>query len=71
MSADLKQPEPSQPPFYTVRLKLDDKEKAKLNGLELKSGMLAEAYMQTNGRSPLSYLLKPFRDQLNHAFRER
>ncbi len=71
VSADLKQPEPSQPPFYTVRLKLDDKEKAKLNGLELKAGMPAEAYMQTSGRSPLSYLLKPFRDQLNHAFRER
>jgi HlyD family secretion protein len=71
VSADLKQPEPSQPPFYTVRLKLDDKERAKLNGLELKAGMPAEAYMQTNGRSPLSYLLKPFRDQLNHAFRER
>ena len=71
VSADLKQPEPSQPPFYTIQLKLDDKEKAKLNGLELKAGMPAEAYMQTNGRSPLSYLLKPFRDQLNHAFRER
>ncbi len=71
VSADLKQPEPSQPPFYTIRLKLDDKERAKLNGLELKAGMPAEAYMQTNGRSPLSYLLKPFRDQLNHAFRER
>jgi len=71
VSADLKQPEPSQPPFYTVRLKLDDSEKAKLNGLELKAGMPAEAYMQTSGRSPLSYLLKPFRDQLNHAFRER
>ncbi len=71
ISADLKQPEPSQPPFYTVRLKLDDEEKAKLHGLELKAGMPAEAYMQTNGRSPLSYLLKPFRDQLNHAFRER
>lgn len=33
--------------------------------------MPTEAYMQTNGRSPLSYLLKPFRDHLNHAFRER
>jgi HlyD family secretion protein len=71
VSADLKQPEPNQPPFYTVRLELSDQEKAKLNGLELKPGMPAEAYMQTSGRSPLSYLLKPFRDQLNHAFRER
>ena len=71
VSADLQQPEPNQPPFYIVRLNLRDDEKAKLQGLELRPGMPAEAYMQTNGRSPLSYLLKPFRDQLNHAFRER
>ena len=71
VSADLKQPEPSQPPFYSIRLKMKKGEDAKLNGLELKPGMPAEAHMQTDGRSPLSYLLKPFRDQLQHALRER
>ena len=71
VSADLKQADPNQPPFYTVRLELGEKERTKLNGLELKAGMPAEAYMQTKGRSPLSYLLKPFRDQFNHALRER
>jgi HlyD family secretion protein len=71
VSADLKQPEPNQPPFYTVRLQMKAGEAGKLNGLELKPGMPAEAHMQTASRSPLSYLLKPFRDQLQHAMRER
>ncbi|MEE4238800.1 MAG: HlyD family type I secretion periplasmic adaptor subunit [Anderseniella sp.] len=71
VSADLKQPEPNEPPFYTVRLQLSEGEAVKLNGLELKAGMPAEAHMQTASRSPLSYLLKPFRDQLQHAMRER
>jgi HlyD family secretion protein len=71
VSADLKQPEPSQPPFYSIRLIMKKGEEPKLNGLELKPGMPAEAHMQTDGRSPLSYLLKPFRDQLQHALRER
>jgi HlyD family secretion protein len=50
---------------------LKDGEEVKLGGLELKPGMPAEAHMQTDGRSPLSYLLKPFRDQFSHALRER
>ena len=71
VSADLKQPEPNMEPYYTVRLQLKEGELARLNGLELKPGMPAEAHMQTASRSPLSYLLKPFRDQLQHAMRER
>ena len=71
VSADLKATEPDKPPFYTVRLQLKAGETGKLNGLELKPGMPAEAHMQTDGRSPLSYLLKPFRDQFYHALRER
>ncbi len=71
VGADMKQPDPNVAPYYTVRLQLSEQEREKLQGLELKPGMPAEAYMQTNGRSPLSYLLKPFRDQLNHALKER
>jgi HlyD family secretion protein len=71
VSADLRQQAADQPPFYTVRLRLEDGEEVKLGGLELKPGMPAEAHMQTDGRSPLSYLLKPFRDQFSHALRER
>lgn len=71
ISADLKQPEPQTPPYYTVRLQMNQGEAVKLNGLKLKAGMPAEAHMKTDSRSPLSYLLKPFRDQLYHALRER
>lgn len=71
VSADLKQQAADQPPFYTVRLQLKDGEDVKLGGLQLKPGMPAEAHMQTDGRSPLSYLLKPFRDPFSLALRER
>jgi len=33
-------------------------------------GMPAEAFMQTDKRSVMNYLLKPATDQLNRAFRE-
>ena len=33
-------------------------------------GMPVEAFIQTEARSPLGYLLKPFMDYFNRAFRE-
>jgi HlyD family secretion protein len=33
--------------------------------------MPAEAFIVTGERTPLQYLLKPLRDQIAHAFRER
>ena len=45
-------------------------ELAKLEGKRLKPGMPAEAFIQTAARSPLSYLLRPLLDQINHAMRE-
>ena len=57
-------------PFYTVKITLPDDELARLNGLVLVPGMPAEAFMQTDERSAINYLLKPATDQLNRAFRE-
>jgi HlyD family secretion protein len=33
--------------------------------------MPAEAFVQTQSRTPLAYLLKPLREQMARAFRER
>ena len=33
-------------------------------------GMPVEAYLRTDDRSPLAYLLKPVTDYFNRAFRE-
>jgi len=58
------------PPYYSVRIELNAGELEKLGDQLLIPGMPAEAYLQTTTRSALSYLLKPFADQLNRAFRE-
>lgn len=41
-----------------------------ISGLELRPGMPVEVFVETMHMSPATYLLKPFTDQLNRAFRE-
>jgi len=57
-------------PFYTVRIEISVEELSRLNGLTLVPGMPAEAFMQTDKRTVVNYLLKPATDQLNRAFKE-
>ena len=59
------------PPFYDVRLRIPQKELAKLGDKKLKHGMPAEAFIQTEARSPMSYFIKPMLDQFAHTWRER
>lgn len=59
------------PPFYDVRLKISHDQLALLGGKQLKAGMPAEAFIQTDSRTPFSYLVKPLMDQVQHAWRER
>jgi len=70
IAADLTQENTNIPPYYAVRIELNEGELEKLGDQILIPGMPAEAYLQTTTRSALSYLLKPFADQLNRAFRE-
>lgn len=39
-------------------------------GLELRPGLPVEAFIEAEARSPLSWLIRPFTDQLNRAMRE-
>jgi HlyD family secretion protein len=39
-------------------------------GNVLVPGMPVEAFIETNSRTPFAYLLQPFTDYLNRAFRE-
>ena len=57
-------------PYYTVMIEIPTDELARLKGLVLVPGMPAEAFMQTDKRTVVNYLLKPATDQLNRAFRE-
>jgi len=56
--------------FYKVRINLAEGEKSRLGGKKLVPGMPAEAFIQTDQRSALSYLIRPLVDQINRAFRE-
>jgi HlyD family secretion protein len=70
IAADTSRMNENSPPFYAVRLVISAEELAKLGENKLKPGMMAEAFIQTDARSPLSYLMRPLVDQFTRAMRE-
>jgi HlyD family secretion protein len=56
--------------YYRATITLSDAELRRLGGLKLRPGMPVEAFVQTEERTMLSYIIRPLRDQLNRAFRE-
>jgi len=70
ISADALAGEDGSQRFYRVEIALDKPslKAAKQHGIM--PGMPVEAFIQTAARSPASYLLKPFTDYLDQAFRE-
>ena len=70
ISADTSRIDASSPAFYSVRLMISAAELAKLGSNKLKPGMPAEAFIQTEAQTPLTYFLKPLTDQFAHALRE-
>lgn len=71
VSADTSRDQQSNAPYFTVRVKLPEEQRRRLDGKQLVSGMPAEVFMQTGSRTMMSYLLKPITDQLQRAFVER
>lgn len=71
VSADITRDTKSDTSYYTVRISLPGDELARLNELQLISGMPAEVFIQTGSRTMMSYLFKPINDQLHRMFRER
>jgi HlyD family secretion protein len=70
IAADVTHVDSQSPPFYAVRLTIPATELKRLGDKKLEPGMMAEAFIQTAARTPLSYLIKPLRDQIEHAWRE-
>lgn len=58
-------------PTYTIRIFLPPAEIARLGEVKLIPGMPVESFVQTGERTLLAYLVKPLRDQLMRAFREK
>jgi membrane fusion protein, type I secretion system len=57
--------------FYTIRVMIPDSEISRLRDHKLVPGMPVEAFIQTGDRTAISYLIKPFSDQLMRSWRER
>jgi HlyD family secretion protein len=70
ISADLTTDKQTGVSFYTVRLGIPPQEMVRLGGQRLVPGMPVEAFVKTEDRNVLSYLVKPLMDQAAKAFRE-
>ena len=56
--------------YYLVRIAVTDAERARLGSLKLVPGMPVEAFIKTQDRTVMSYLVKPLTDQMHRALRE-
>lgn len=57
--------------YYVVRIGVPPQELSRLGHVTLIPGMPVEIFVQTEERTVLSYLVKPLRDQIMRAFREK
>ena len=71
VSADLTTDQRTGAAYYVVRITLSERELARLEGLRLVPGMPVEAFIRTGERTVLSYVMKPFTDQITRSFRSR
>jgi len=71
VSADLVQEQRTGMSYYTARVLLNPEEVARLGSAKLLPGMPVDVFIKTPGRTALSYLIKPLRDQAERAFKER
>lgn len=71
VSADAFQDQNSQVSYYRTEIALNEGEMARLpEDMTLIPGMPVEAYIATDERSPMAYLVKPLGDYFARAFRE-
>jgi HlyD family secretion protein len=71
ISADATTDQRTGQSYYTIRVAMTKDEIARLGDVKLIPGMPVEAFVQTGDRTVLSYLIKPLKDQLMRAFREK
>ena len=71
VSADTTQEPKTGTSYYTVYIKLPPEQIARLGAVHLVPGMPVEAFVQTNARTVMSYLIRPMREQVMRAFREK
>jgi HlyD family secretion protein len=57
--------------YYVLRIALHEDQLARLEGLKLIPGMPVEVFVATAPRTAMSYLARPFIDQISRAFRDK
>lgn len=70
VSADALMDERTGLKYYRAEIAIDTASLNPLAGTEIVPGMPVDAFLRTEDRTPLSYLLKPFTDYFRLAFRE-
>jgi HlyD family secretion protein len=71
ISADTTRDQQTGATFYTIRISVPAEEYARLAPQRVTAGMQADVFVQTEDRTPFEYIIKPLRDQIAKAFRER
>ncbi len=71
IAADVTQDDKKNESYYSVRIRVFDSELQRLDGQKLLAGMPVEAFLQTEPRTAMSYLIKPVQDQIARAFKGR
>jgi HlyD family secretion protein len=72
IAADTSKDEKTGTSYYQIRVRLPADEVARLgNKNKLVPGMPVEVFVETRTRTAMSYLVKPLRDQIAKAFREK
>ncbi|MGE0055709.1 MAG: HlyD family type I secretion periplasmic adaptor subunit [Hyphomicrobium sp.] len=70
VSADIEADDHTGRSFYVARISVLDQQPSRLSQLKLVPGMPVEVFIKTQSRRVMSYLTKPFTDQMQRAFRE-
>ncbi|MEV4609872.1 HlyD family type I secretion periplasmic adaptor subunit [Neorhizobium sp. LMR1-1-1.1] len=70
LSPDVSINEQTGETWYSARIAISAQERAKLGDLALIPGMPVEAYIKSEPRTALAYLMKPISDQMERAMRE-
>ncbi|KFC75907.1 Type I secretion membrane fusion protein, HlyD family [Bosea sp. LC85] len=71
ISADTSRDQQTGVTFYTIRVMVEPGELARLAPHRISAGMQADVFVRTEDRTPLEYIVKPLKDQIAKAFRER
>ncbi|MFM9940869.1 MAG: HlyD family type I secretion periplasmic adaptor subunit [Hyphomicrobiaceae bacterium] len=71
ISADLSKEQATGATYYVVRIRISETAREQLAGLSVVPGMPVEAFIEAGERTAMTYITKPFTDNLRRIFTER